>query len=404
MKTLGRALLSLILFFALMSGGVQWLSALQFRRGRDAYERGDFYAALAAFKSSAEFFSRDPETHRYLAKSYLRLLPSRNEQGRLNLLRKAEIELLAALDIEPDYPYYWALLGRVSELLTNAGAAPKKSAYACYQQAVRLDPNNPLMLELFSKYLIKAGLAAQAQPLIRKLVKISLTSSREIARLWLKKGEDPMDLIPLFAGSNPALAELREVFQAARLHQAELRVGEEALAHAPNDPEAIMIYALSFGETGDCEKIRIALAPIMDTPDYEEPARRLYAHCLVRAKQYEGAEKEYLRLISLEPDSIEYRWALANNYLNRKQPVLAKEQLLWLVKNPSLGDRNLKAQSLLKLAQICEKENQPEQAAKYYELYLEFRPEDQRVKNKLEQVQTNKSRAIIYSPWGEKHE
>ncbi len=78
--------------------------------------------------------------------------------------------------------------------------------------------------------------------------------------------------------------------------------------------------------------------------------------------------------------------------------------MLWLVKNPSLGDRNLEAQSLLKLAQICESENLPGQAAKYYELYLEFRPGDQGVQDKLKRVETNKSNAIIYSLWGNKDE
>ncbi len=404
MKTLGRALLSLIVFFALMSGGVQWLAAIQFSRARDAYERQDFYRALSDFKSSETLFSLDPETHRYLAKSYLRLLPARSGEGRLNLLRKAESELLEAIAIEKDYPYYWALLGRVSELLAQAGAVPKKSAYACYQQSVRLDPNNPLMLELFSKYLIQTGRPEPAKPLIHKLVQISLSSSGEIAWLWLKKGNDPQALIPLFSGNLHALGELRQVFNWANLHQDELQVGQEAIAAWPNDPEAIMLYCFSISARDDCEKIRRAIVPIIDSPEYEEPARRVYALCLAGAKEYEGAEKEYLRLISLEPDSIEYRWALANNYLNRKQPGLAKEQLLWLVKNPSLGDRNLKAQSLLKLAQICDSEKLPEQAAKYYELYLEFRPGDQGVKDRLQQVQPNKSKAIIYSPWGEKDE
>jgi len=401
-KFFAKALLSLIILLALASGALQWASTLQFQRGINFYQKQDWYRAISAFKSAETLFFRDPETHRWLAKSYLHLLENRNPENQLNLLRKAEAELRAALSIEKDYPYYWALLGRVTELIEQLGATPEKSPLNCYHQANLLDPHNPLFLELFASYLIRNGKSEQAKPLISKLA--HLYSAQESATLWLEKGLDPMQLIPLFEDDPKAWGELRGLLNYFGHHQIVLLTAQKALESAPDDPEVILVYLDALAGTGDCEKLEMALAKIANFPDYEEAGKNIYASCLFRTKQYDLAEKQYLDLIARRPDSIEYRGVLAQIYLNRKQTQLAKAQLLWLVNHLSRMNNNFKVNIFLNLAVIFENEKNFDQAYQYYQHYLKLLPQDETAKEKIRQMKNYQPQDIIYSPWGKEDE
>ena len=404
MKFLTKILLVFIIIFAITSGIFQWLSALQFERGKNFYKKQDWYNALTAFQYSQKFFSRDPEVYRWLAKTYIHLVENRNPQAQLDLLKKAESNLLTAISIEPEYPYYWALLGRVSEELEKRGATPKKSALDAYHQATILDPNNPLFLELLAKFLIQEGKPDKAKPLIAKIVKIDLFYVSDPLQLWLENNYSPLELIPVFENDIKSLAKLLEFLNAFRHYDAVLLAGEKAIQMAPGDPEAIMVYASALMINKNCEKLESVIAPLLKNRQYEEKARRLMLSCFQQTAQYEAAEKEYLNLIALQPESVEYRYGLSLLYLFRRQPNLAKAHLLWLFHYHGLKDQNIKSRVILNLAQISENEKNFPQAFKFYQLYSKMHPEDKRIKAKVDELKAFQTDDIIYSPWDKDEE
>ncbi len=404
MKYFAQAFLSLILLFALASGTVQWGSACQFHRGMIFYQNQDWYHAIGSFQRANSLFGRDPEIHRYLAKSYLHLVEGRNPESRLSLLRKAQAELLEAIAIEKDYPYYWALLGRVGELMEGMKEAPLKRPEECYHQALILDPNNPLFLQLFAQFLIQGREEEQAKPLIAKMAQLDPSYAHEAAVVWLKRKYPPEELIPLFSSNLDALGSLTNLLEQMGYLKLAVQTAQKAMEIAPGRPEALLIYGDALSQSGQCPAAGQTLAPLMTNPAYEVKARWIYSICLFRQKDYDLLEKQYLRLIAIQPESLEYRWYLANLYLIKQQPELAKAHLLWLFNQPGLTNPELKARVVLHLAVISETELQFAPAFKYYQIYLKLKPSDPRIQAKVDQLKGYGSGDIIYSLWGKDDE
>jgi len=390
----------LILFLVLFGGVKQWLFSYNFFQAKNLYQENQLPEALWKSKRALKYFPSHPEPHRLLAKIYLELLA----QGRSNqkeLLKKAEQELLRAISIEPNYPYYWAELGRVSELLEYLGEMPQKSPRSAFHRACLIDPNNPLFLNMFAKYLIRKKDFTSAQALLKKLLELSPRSTVELAKIWFNHNPEPEPLLEIFSSSPEILGELCEWIA---LHTKEKSLAQKYLKKAylknPDNQKLRLQYAKLLMNQGECEKTRQILEPLFSSP-LEESALRIYSICLFRQKKWEEEEKVLLKLISLSPHSVEYRQNLAHLYLVTGQLQKAKEQLLWLCENaPS---QKAQGKFYLELGKIFEKESNPQKALEFYKKYLKVYPGDKKIQQKVKKLMPQKEE-IIYSPWRMKNE
>jgi len=398
-RLIARALLCLLVLAAVAGGGWHWASVIEFERGKKFYDSKDWYQALSSFQNSVRIFPWDPEPHRYLAKTYIHLLEGRNAQTQVQLLKKAEWELEQAISIEARYPYYWYELARVSEWGERLGAEAARPAIFSYHQALTLDPNNPVFLLYTGRYLLNRGEKGQAKSLLIKLISVDQYSALELSSVWLMQGYSPEELIDYFSVDEEALIKLANVFNGHNRNWAEM-VGKKAYDHAPDNPRAILLYSSILSRRGECEKTREILQPLFSQPEYRASAHINYASCLYATRQYALAENEYLQLIRLLPRSLDARQNLAMICLNSNRTNEAKEHLIWLISQPEFNDRGRKAQCYLNLAGIYEKENNLEEALKYYHLYLDINSKDRRVAEKVRKLENFQPRDIIYSPWG----
>jgi Tfp pilus assembly protein PilF len=398
-KIAARGVLILILLLAVVSGGWEWAAAIQFQRGKDFMDAGDWYRAMAAFKSSARIFPRNPDAHRWLAKAYRNMTEGRNPDTQVQLLRNAEQELEKALAIEPRYPYYWFDLARISEFLEQLRAKPGKPALYCYRQAALIDPNNPVFLEYMAAYLLKNGKKEEAKDLLAKLLGIDVGSAIELGQVWLQNKYNPQELVECFDNNEKGLIKLSALLLSFQKVKAAMLAGEKAYQRDPRNPDAILNYGMVNSYSGDCERLKEIMGPIFKTPYYQGSARYYYATCLYNSAQYGPAEEEYLSLIGIRPEDTDSRFHLALIYLATNRQAKAREQLVWLASQAEVADPNIRARSYLELAKIFDKEHNSEQALNYYQLYLRFQPEDPAVKARVKGLSKIKSGDVIYSPW-----
>jgi len=398
-KMAARALLFLLLILAIVSGGWEWAAAIQFQRGKSFLDNKEWFNAMTAFQSSVRIFPRNPEAHRWLAKSYLYMVEGRNPETQVQLLKDAEKELDKALAIEPRYPYYWFDLARVSELLEQLRADHEKSALYCYRQAALIDPNNPVFLEAMGAYLLENGEKEAAKGLFAKLLTIDINYAITLAGVWLQHKYDPQELVSSFSGSQKGLARLVPVLISYQQFKAATMAGQKVYEADPKNPQAIVTYGMVTYYTGDCVRLKEIMSPTFKLPDYRVVARNYYAMCLYVSQQYDLAEEEYLRLVELQPANADFRWHLAQIYLSTSRQAKAKEQLILLANQPEIADHDIRTQNYLELAKVFDNEHDRGQALKYYQLYLGLKPDDQAVKDRVKILGKAKSENVIYSPW-----
>jgi tetratricopeptide (TPR) repeat protein len=403
-RIVARLFLFLLILLAGLGCVVEWVSAIRFQRGRDYFDAEDMLRARWAFESSLQIPVRNPEPHRWLAKTCVRLIDGRNRETQLQLLRNAEQELEQALAIESRYPYYWYELARVGQLIERLGEKPGRSVLDCYHQAVVIDHNNPIFLQYLGEYLLGLGRKEEARSVLKKLVDIDLNYSLNLVRAWMEKGHDPGELTGLFAGKEQHLVRFTDLLVNSSYYKSAEEVSRKAFELYPHNPEARLIYGRSFIAAHECGKAGEILKPLFSMPTYQVSAYGVYALCLYYAREYEVAAEQYLQLIRLQPAVAENRALLANCYIQMNKPELAKEQLVWLVNQPEPADENFRSRTYIQLAGILEKENDREQALKYYRLYLQLNPQDKAVAEKVSFLEKSKPGNIIYSPWEMKNE
>jgi tetratricopeptide (TPR) repeat protein len=396
MKWLKKAILIIIMIAATAGFGLQWISAIQFKQGMNFYENEDWFNAMKSFEQSSMLLSIHPEPHRLLGKTYLHLIEGRNSDAQLYLLRKAEKELLRAISIEDEYPYYWSILGRISELIEILGAAPEVSALSCYNQACRLDPTNSFFQELLAKHFIRTGMKEEAKEVMSKIAMTDSNSTMFVARFWLEHGLQADELIEIFSIDADALIKLAEFFRSRREYSEKaIKASKRAFEIDPQNIMALQIYGKCISDSKDCEKLK----PIIEMPGLEEPARAMYASCLVRDRNFGRAEEEYLNLLEMNPKKPEYRWELARIYLREKSLSLAKTHLLWIVNQKEQEKGHIQTRAYIELARIFEKEGDLDQALKYYRLYLSQMPNDRRIQERVEKLENVRRGRKIISPW-----
>jgi len=403
-RILAWVIFVLLILLAVAGGGLEWASAIQFQRGMDFFDGEDMLRARSAFERSLKIPGRNPEPHRWLAKTSVRLIEGRNRETQLKLLRSAEHELKQALAIEERYPYYWYELARVGQLIERLGEKPGNSVLDCYHQAVVIDPNNPIFLQYLGEYLVSKGRNQEAKSVLQKLVSIDLTYSLSLVQAWLKKGNDPGELTEYFAGNEQSLVKFAELLSSPPYLKSSGMVSRKAFELYPENPEARLAYGRSLIASHECGKTGEILKPLFSRPVYQVSAYAVYALCLYYDREYEAAAEQYLQLIRLQPELADNRSILAACYLALNKLDLAKEQLVWVASQPDITDVNTRSRTFLQLAGVLEKENDREQALKYYRLYLGLNPDDKAVAEKVGNLEKSKPGNIIYSPWEMKNE
>jgi len=375
---------------------IQWLSAYQFRAGAKLVAEKNWLPAVKAFQKSFRIIDLSPEPHRYLAKTYLYLSQDKNPELKIELLEKAEQEALRAIEIEPNYPYYWSLLGRISEHLELYGEAPLKSSFLGYQQAFIIDPNNPVFSGLFARASVKQANLELAKALIARVAKLHPNSIPSLVPIWLEKNYPLTELAELCSNNAQALALLagslknQPQFQAQRFYFA-----QRAFELDPENSMVVESFLRLVLESRDCQK----LERILSQTQFEEKARVIYADCLLQTKQIQASIEQYLLLIKNNPESGVYRFKLAQVFLKENDLSNAKDQLFWIERNPGKSPKHIQLQSLILLGNIFEKERDPKQALRYYQRYLEQKPDDQRILDKLKELKKATPSELIKSPW-----
>jgi cytochrome c-type biogenesis protein CcmH/NrfG len=398
-KLAGRAILILLLVMAIVSGAWEWASAIQSQRGNDLLENKDWYGAMMAYQSAVRFHSRNPETHRWLARAYLRMIEGRNTETQIQLLHEAEQELDKSIAIEPGYPYYWFDLARISELLEQLRAAHEKSPLFYYRQAALIDPNNPVFLQAMGAYLLGIGKKQEGRAVIPKLLSLDTNYAIKLAEVWLQHKYDALELVQAFSGDIRGLVMLAPVLVSYQQFKAATVAGEKVIQAEPDNPDAILTYGLVNYYSGDCARLEKIMSPAFKIPAYQERALSYFAMCLYGAQKYGQAENEYLKLVAIRPDNADYRWHLASIYLAGNRRDKAKEQLVWLANQSESADSTILVRSYYELAKIYDLERDREQALKYYQLYLQLKPDDQAAQDRVKALGKSKSGDIIYSPW-----
>jgi len=385
-----------LLLLTLLGAGKQWLFSYNFSQGEKLYQENQFVEAIWKTKQAIKYFPSHPEPHRLLAKIYLELLPTRRSEQK-EILRKAEEEILKAISLEPGYPYYWSLLGRISELLEQLREIPQISPRKAFHRACLIDPNNPLFPAMYTGYLIRKKDFEPALILIKKLLELSPSTALELGKIWLHYNPEPEPLLKMFSSNPETLGEFCEwMMHNTDQKSLALKYFEAIYQKYPKQNKLIFRYARILLNTGEeCEKIKQVLEPFFSSP-LEEPALKIYSSCLYRQKKWQEEEKVLLKLIRISPDSAHYRQILSRVYLNTGQGEKAKEQLLWLLENAPQGiDRG---KIYLSLAKIYQRESNQEKALEYYQKYLKLNPENKKIRQKIEEL-TPEQREIIYSPW-----
>jgi len=393
---LGQVMVILILPLALALGSIQWVSALQFRQGMKFFKKQQWLYAMDAFKKSSKIIKFNPEPFYWMAQTNLRLMASRNDDTRISMLGQSEQDLIKAVSIEKRYPYYWSLLGSVSELLKVYGRKPIKAPDYCFREALALDPNQPLFLELLTKYLIRNNQPDEAKLLIPKLAKIQPASALVISQVWLTNGNSAEDLVSLYGDNITALTLLAGKLNADEKYRAlALAAAQKAFALDPQNQAASNLLSQMAAVFKDCEIIKQSA----NKQNLEESISQIYAICLMNSGQLDRAIEEYLNLITIKPEVAQYHLELSRIYLRKNDPDHAQEQLLWIADRPDKATDAILIETYLSLARISEKQKQFDSALKYYRLYLEERPEDLAIRGQIEKIENRGKVEMIHSPW-----
>lgn len=350
-KGLGTIALFVGLPIILAALGVQWASVVQFRRGLNYFESQEWAIASDFFQSSTRILPMNPEPHRWLARSYLLMQEDRNQEMRNDLLEKAQNEALATVNLEPGYPFYWSMLGRISELMENKGLKPEKPALPCYHKALALDDANPAFLRLAAEYILNSGKKDEAKDMIVKLANSDFNSIASIGKQWIDLGYDTGELASLLHNNGRALVILARTLAAnPKFQEQALSAASRAFELAPDDKNTFAIYHQLISASKDCDQIK----PLIDNQLYSSKAREIFANCLANNNRLEEAADEYIRLVQNRPEEPEYRLALARLYLRQNQTELAKDQFLWIASRKDQVEEAIAAESLLQLARISE--------------------------------------------------
>lgn len=256
--------------------------------GRDLDPRNDFYLRVAAETFLLRASNLLTDTTKQLPTSDLQVQFSGNVGAAIQLAQRAT-------EVNPRHVANWLTLARIYENLIGLVDGSASAAFAAYNQAAKLEPNNPVI----SANLGRAHLANQDyQAAIDNL-------------------EKAINLKPDYA---PAHFSLVQVFDRQNKNEEAVARAERLRSLAPNDVGLLFQLGLLHYQAERFNKAREVFENIAQlTPDY---ANALYFLGLIydRQNQRELAIKIFKHIADLNPDNQEVRQILRN--LRRGDPAL----------------------------------------------------------------------------------
>lgn len=232
----------------------------------------------------------------------------------LGALDRAESSAQLALSQDPQCTACYQTLAQISERQNNS-----EKALSFLVKAKQLAPQDPEVLFEFGKVCLERNLLEDALPALSKAVELKQENDSYVYVLGsanVGKGRlpDALELFQRLLRKRPDDALLNYAVGAVYYLQNKYSEAEaslkKSLATQPKQIPAAYYLALTYDAIGDDERaIPIFRDLIKDNPEHV-PSYVKLGGILVRQHQYEEAERDLQRAVSLDPNSVEGHYQL----------------------------------------------------------------------------------------------
>jgi tetratricopeptide (TPR) repeat protein len=232
----------------------------------------------------------------------------------LGLLDEAEKNAQLALSLAPDCVACYQTLAQVADRQDNS-----EKALAYLVAAKKLTPEDPEVLFEFGKVCLERNLIDDALPALTKAVErdpdndsyVYVLGSANVAKGQLP---DALALFHLLLQKHPHDPVLTYATGAVYYLQGKYSEAEaslkESLAAQPNQVAASYYLGLTYDAIGDDERAIPVFRELLKSNPKHAPSYVKLGGILLRAHQYEDAQQNLERAVSLDPDSVEAHYQL----------------------------------------------------------------------------------------------
>lgn len=326
----------LIIFFLALGvmgiyGRAQSVRAAYARQaGLAALSGGKIDESLAHLERAMTIESGNPVNYSLLVQGYtekVRGIIQRAAQGQnvqqefQQAISLAIQQSRQAIQIHPQEPTLWRLQGGLYELVIPYVQGSERPAFAAYQKAAELDPQNPAIYTEWGRAgLVFAdrilALASQAQAKERgELEQARKSSLEEVAKVFQKA----IEIKPDFAAAHFLLAQT--LIRLGNLEQA-IQSVENAKQAAPFDIGVAFQLGLLYYQRDNLERAQSEFERAITINDNYSNARYFLGLIYDRRGERQKALAEFERIAALNPDNQEVKRILDN--LRAGKPALAE--------------------------------------------------------------------------------
>jgi superkiller protein 3 len=275
------------------------------------------------FSATLLLFGRKPEATEVLQDQEKRLrghpqsdtaLKLGNAFMTLGLLDHAENNLQLALSQNPQCTACYQSLAQIAELQNNS-----EKALSLLVNAKRLAPQNPEVLFEFGKVCLERNLLDDALPALSKAVELkpdndSYAYALGSANVGKGRLPDALELFQRLLQKHPQDAALMYAIGAVYYLQSKFSEAEaslkQSLAVRPQQVAAAYYLALTYDAVGNDDRAIPIFRDLLRTNPQHVPSYVKLGGILVRQHQYDEAQRDLERAVSLDPDSVEAHYQL----------------------------------------------------------------------------------------------
>lgn len=232
----------------------------------------------------------------------------------LGLLDEAEKNSQLALSLAPDCVACYQTLAQVADRQDNS-----EKALAYLVAAKKLAPEDPEVLFEFGKVCLERNLVDDALPALTKAVErepdndsyVYVLGSAKVAKGQLP---DALALFQRLLQKHPHDAVLMYATGAVYYLQGKYSEAEallkQSLAAQPNQVAASYYLGLTYDAIGDDDRAIPVFRELLKSNPKHAPSYVKLGGILLRVHQYEDAQQNLERAVSLDPDSVEAHYQL----------------------------------------------------------------------------------------------
>lgn len=314
------------------------------RQAVEAERRGDFAAAVSAFKELLAGGGDSPELRSNLGIAYFQL----------RQFDSAVREFRAALAKTPDSVPANLFCG-----LSLLELGRPKHALPLLEEANRVQPRDPVLMLALARAEIASNEVVQARVLYQTITGLDAKNaeawyglgiaSRALAEQETKHLQRPARA--LMTESEAAIAKAMELdphsvhahmimgesFRIAERYDLAVREYKAATEEQPDSAAAWAGLAVAYSASGNDDSALQAAERALTLDSNDADTNALIAGTYIRKGDYAKAEPYALRALRIEPGLSSAQIVLAKVYLNRKQPEQALPELESAVKDDSDG-------------------------------------------------------------------